>query len=195
MKRIGFLCEGASEIVLIRSRMFQEILNELGLTSVGAFDIGGRDNLVNENQIVNKKINILTNLGAERIFVLSDLEFDPCISSYKKKIYNYSNLIIHIVSVRAIESWLLSDSTTLSNLLKKRYYFEYPESTPGLPLNELQKIFIKETGRGLGIGYRKPKIMKKFIHNGFSLKEASNHPNCSSVKYFLNRLKKLSTGN
>jgi hypothetical protein len=192
VKKIGFICEGETEISLLGSEMFKDLLSEMDLESVGEFDVGGRDNLLNKNDDVEKKFMILNDRTAEKIFVLSDLENDPCISYYKGRMFDYNSLTQDIVAVKAIESWLLSDSNTLSYLLKKRYIFEYPENTDVLPLNKLQEIFLNETGRGLGIGKKKPKIMKKFIKNGFTLDEAAKHHNCSSVKYFIKQLEEFS---
>lgn len=191
MKKIGFICEGPTEIKLLTSQMFRDLLNELNLESVGEFDAGGRDKLTNRDEEVEKKFQILIDKAAEKIFVISDLEHDPCISSYKNRLFNYSSLSVVIVAVRAIEAWLLSDSKTLSSLLRERFYYDLPEETNVLPVDKLQEIFLTKTGRGLGLGHKKPKIMKRFIRNGFSLDEAAKHPNCSSVNYFLKKLEEF----
>lgn len=192
MKKVGFICEGETEIILLGSDMVKDLLDELNLESVGEFDAGGRTKLINKDEDVEKKFQILSDKSAEKIFVLSDLEDDPCISYYKHRLFNYSNLTVNIVAVKAIEAWLLSASKTLAVLLKGRFNYGKPESTDVLPLNKLQEIFLEKTGRGLGIGYKKPRIMKRFIRNGFTLDEAAEHPNCSSVKYFLNKLEEFS---
>jgi len=192
VKKAGFICEGETEVYLLGSGVVKEFLYEMNIESVGEFDAGGRSKLISKDEDVAKKFQILIDKKAEKIFVISDLEDDPCINYYKERLYNYSSLSINIVAVKAIEAWLLSDSKTLSVLLKGRFHYDLPESTDVLPLNKLQEIFLEKTGRGLGIGYKKPRIMKKFIRNGFSLDEAANHPNCSSVKYFLKKLEEFS---
>ena len=192
MKKIGFVCEGETEIRLLVSDMFKDLLSEIDLESVGEFDAGGRDKLLNRDDDVEKKFMILNDRAAEKIFVISDLENDPCISYYTERLFDYSLLTQNIIAVKAIEAWLLSDSSTLSELLRGRFYYDEPENTDALPLNKLQEIFLEKTGRGLGIGYKKPRIMKKFIKNGFTLDGAATHPNCSSVKYFLKKLKEIS---
>ena len=192
MKKVGFICEGETEVVLLGSDMFKDLLSELNLESVGEFDAGGRSKLINKDENIEKKFQILSDNSAEKIFVLSDLEDDPCISHYKAKLFNYSNLSVNIVAVKAIEAWLLSASKTLAILLKGRFKYDTPECTNILPLDKLQEIFLEKTGRGLGIGYKKPRTMKRFIRNGFTLDEAAEHPNCSSVKYFLNKLEEFS---
>ncbi len=193
MKLIGFICEGESEKILLESEMFKDLLVDLNLESAGVFDANGRDNFKDKNERIERFFNIFNDRNAENVFVLSDLENDPCISFYKDQLYDYNPpLKIDIVAVKAIEAWLLSDSITLSVLLKGRYSYDDPENTDTLPLNKLQEIFLEKTGKGLGIGSKKPRIMKKFIKNGFTLERAATHPNCSSIKYFLRKLKEFS---
>lgn len=192
MKKVGFICEGETEVSLLGSDMVKDLLDEMNIESVGEFDAGGRSKLINKDEDVEKKFQILSDKAAEKIFVLSDLEDDPCIRYYKERLFNYSAMAANIVAVKAIEAWLLSDSKTLSVLLKGRFHYDMPENTDILPLNRLQEIFLEKTRRGLGIGYKKPRTMKRFIRNGFTLDEAAKHPNCSSVKYFLKKLEEFS---
>jgi hypothetical protein len=192
VKKVGFICEGETEVYLLGSEMVKDFLYEMNIESVGEFDAGGRSKLINEDEDLAKKFQILSDKEAEKIFVISDLEDDPCISYYKEKLYNYSSIAINIVAVKAIEAWLLCDSRTLSVLLRGRYDYDLPENTDALPLNKLQEIFLEKTGRGLGIGYKKPRIMKRFLRYGFTLYEAAKHPNCPSIKYFIKKLKEFS---
>jgi len=191
VKKIGFIGEGATEIELLRSNGFKVFLNSLGLESVGEFDAMGRENLISRSDRIEDFIKIFNDRNVEKIIILSDLETDPCISYYKSRIYNYSPKAVNIIAVKAIESWLLSDSSTLSHLLKERFYYNKPEQTVNLPIDELQEIFLAKTGRGLGICNRKPKVMRRFIRTGFSVEKASQHPNCSSVKYFIKKLEEI----
>ncbi len=190
MKLFGFIGEGDSETVLLMSEMFKGILNEYDIESVGEFNAEGRGNLLKRKERIESYFKIFEDRGAERVFVLSDLELEACISLHKQKLYQYSSSKVDIVAVKAIESWLLSDMETLQNMLKKRFQFEEPEKTTNLPLEELQNVFMRETGRGLGKS--KPKIMKIFLFNGFSLNSAADHPNNKSAKYFLRKLQEFS---
>lgn len=190
VKLVGFIGEGESEVHLLKSSSFKEFIRDMNLLSVGEFDAKGRDQLLNKNARIEDFFKIFNDLNAERVFILSDLENDPCISYYKNRLYNYSILKIDVVAVKAIEAWLLSDSTTLSFLLKERFTYDDPENTDTLPLIKLQEIFIKKVGRGLGI--RKPKIIDQFIRNGFTIEKAAEHPHCYSAKYFIKKLKEFS---
>jgi len=189
VKLVGFIGEGESEVHLLKSSAFKEFLRGMNLLSVGEFDANGRDQLLNKNSRIEDFIKIFNDLNAEKIFILSDLENGPCISYYKSRLYNYSILKIDIVAVKAIEAWLLSDSATLSFLLKERFTYDDPENTDTLPLIKLREIFIDRVGRGLGI--RKPKIIDRFIRSGFTIEKAAEHPNCHSVKYFIKKLKEF----
>lgn len=190
VKLVGFIGEGESEVHLLKSSTFKEFLRGMNLSSVGEFDAMGRNQLLNKNSRIEDFFNIFNDKNAERVFILSDLENDPCISNYKNRLYNYSKLKIDVVAVKAIEAWLLSDSSTLSFLLKKSFICDDPENTVSLPLIKLQEIFIEECGRGLGI--RKPKIIERFIRNGFTVEKAAEHPHCNSAKYFIKKLKEFS---
>lgn len=193
MKKVGFIGEGESEVVLLTSSSFSELLVEYDLESVGEIDAMGRGNLENYSEKLDSKLKILVERKAEKIFIISDLEQEPCINHYKQKItntYNSSIPQVEIISVKAIEAWILADSVTMEKLLRGRFYFDQPESTINLPISELQNIFLYRTGRGLGSS--KPRIMKKFIKNGFNLDKAAEHTNCDSAKYFVRKLKEVS---
>lgn len=62
----------------------------MNLKSVGVFDAIGRDSLKNKNARIESFFNIFNDRSAEIVFVLSDLENDPCISFYKD---NYTTII------------------------------------------------------------------------------------------------------
>lgn len=190
MKRVGFIGEGESERILLSSQAFNDLLFDFDIESVGVFDAGGRDQLLSKTNRIDDYLKIFNDLKAEKIFILIDLENEPCISFCKNKFENYPENCLQIFSVKAIESWLLSDNSTLEVLLKGRFNFIEPEKTESQPLDTLRKIFIEKNDQGLGI--RKPRIIKRFIKNGFSIINAANHPNCHSAKYFIKKLKEFS---
>lgn len=190
MRRIGFVCEGESEKILLSSQAFNDLLFEFDLESVGIFDAGGRDQLINKSNKIEIFLKIFYDLKAEKVFILLDLENEPCISICKNKFDKYPENCVQIVAVKALEAWLLSDSNTLSFLLKEKIVYNEPEITDTLPIIKLREIFIDKTGRGLGI--RKPKIIARFIKNGFTVEKAAEHPNCNSAKYFIKKLKEFS---
>ncbi len=90
-----------------------------------------------------------------------------------------------IVSVKKIEAWFLADSITLSSIFKGKFEFENPENETD-PRQILKDLFVAKTGRG--IGDSKPKFATRMVNNGFSVVNAAAHPNCSSAKYFLQKL-------
>lgn len=53
----------------------------------------------------------------------------------------------------------------------------------------LRNEFLENTERGLA--KRGNRHAKYIIDNGFSIKNAANHPNCPSAKYFLEKLSVL----
>jgi len=190
VKRIGFIGEGDSEVVLFTSISFKDLLFEYNLESVGEINAEGRGKFERFSTQLESKVKILLERKPEKIFIISDLENEACISHYKSIIIKYSNIQIEVIAVKTIEAWLLADSETLAVLLKGRFHFDFPEKTQELPLYILQKNFMDRIGKGLGNS--KPKIMKKFIKNGFGVDRAAKHTNCPSAKYFLKKLKEFS---
>jgi hypothetical protein len=98
---------------------------------------------------------------------------------------------IIVISIRQIEAWFLADSTTLSAIFHTNFHFADPEKEDS-PKDTLQNLFIEHTGRG--IGPSKPKFAKKMMNNGFDVFEIANHENCSSARYFVDKLKKIGEG-
>ena len=98
---------------------------------------------------------------------------------------------INIIAVKAIESWFLADSITLSIIFNiKNYQYNDPEGMTEKPFEILKSEFIKNC-EGRGISKRRNLHASKMINNGFSIQNASDHPNCPSAKYFLQKLSQL----
>jgi hypothetical protein len=182
MVKLGFICEGETEKIIIESFTFSEFLLANNFELVKAFDATGNGNLLPEN--ISPMINNLREEGAEKIFVITDLDEDVCITKTKERI-NAPEGIIVIVSVKKIEAWFLADSSTLSSIFKGNFLFENPENESD-PRKVLKDLFIEKTVRG--IGESKPRFATKMINNGFSVINSATHPNCSSAKYFIQRL-------
>ena len=133
-------------------------------------------------------INNLIEEGAEKIFVITDLDEDVCITKTKERI-NAPEGIVVIVSVKQVEAWFLADSKTLSTLFKLNFHFEFPENEND-SYNTLNNLFIHHTARGNGKKDNggKIKTARKMLKNGFLVSHSSIHPNCQSAAYFIKKL-------
>lgn len=183
MVKIGFICEGETEKIIVESENFQQFLLQNNFEFVNAIDATGNGNLLPKN--IQPFIKILKDDGAEIIFILTDLDIDKCITNTKERI-NAPDDITVIISVHQIEAWFLADSITLSSLFKSNYIFNHPEKE-NYPREKLKEIFIDKTGRG--IGESKPGFAKRIIKQGFSLLNAAQHPDCNSATYFVEKIK------
>lgn len=185
MVKIGFICEGETEKIIVDSESFREVLLENNLKLLNAIDATGNGNLLPQN--IQPFIEILKDEGAELIFILTDLDTDKCITKTKERI-NAPDGIVVIISVQQIEAWFLADSITLSSIFKSHYVFDNPEKEI-YPREKLKEIFIEKTGRG--IMDSKPRFAKWIIKQGFSVSNAAQHVECNSAKYFINALVKI----
>lgn len=184
MVKVGFICEGETEKIIVDSVDFKSILALNNLQLVKSIDATGNGNLLPKHII--PFIESLKDDGAEKIFILTDLDEDVCITKTKERINAPENVVV-IISVKQIEAWFLADSITLSKIFKKEYQFDFPENENN-PREKLREVFVAETGRG--IGSSKPGFAKRFLKEGFSVSNAVNHPNCNSAKYLLSKLEK-----
>lgn len=186
--RIGFICEGETEKIIVESDKFRKGLSELNLEFVKAIDATGNGNLLPQH--IPAFIRNLEKEGAEKILILTDLDKDKCITLTKERIAPEQKQTI-IIATRQIEAWFLADSTTLSAIFHSNFHFPHPENEDS-PRDTLQNLLIKHTGRGMGPS--KPKFAKKMIDSGFDVFQAARHENCSSARYFLDKLKKMGEG-
>jgi hypothetical protein len=183
MVKVGFICEGITKKLIIDSADFKNILATNNFQLINSIDANGSGNLL--PKYIGPFIESLKDDGAEKIFILTDLDKDLCITKTKERI-NAPETIIVVIAVKQIEAWFLADSITLSKVFEKGFHFDFPENEI-IPRDKLREIFVKEIGRGFGDS--KPKFAYNFIKNGFSVLNAANHPNCDSAKYLLNKLK------
>lgn len=183
MVKVGFICEGETEKIIIDSINFKNILAANNLQLVNAIDANGNGKLLPKN--IQPFIQSLQDDGAEKIFILTDLDKDACITKTKERI-DAPETVIVVIAVKQIEAWFLADSATLSKVFDKEYELEFPENE-NTPFEILREIFVNETGRG--IGDSKPKFAKRMIKEGFNILNAAMHPKCDSSKYLLNKLK------
>jgi len=189
MVKVGFICEGATEKIILESKNFKDFLKGINIDFIKAVDTTGNGNLIPRN--ITSFIKDLEKIGVDKIFILADLDKDVCVTKTKETV-NAPEGIIVIVAKQAIEAWFLADSKMLSGLFKEnRFEFEYPEKESD-PQKKLKDLFFKKTGRG--IGDSKPLLANRMIMNGFAIQNAATHPNCSSAAYFINKLRAISAG-
>jgi len=183
--KVGFICEGETESIIIESLSFKKFLSSIGVELIMAVNATGSGNLLPNNIIPYTKI--LSDNGADKIIILTDLDEDKCITATKNRIDPNSNYLT-IVSVRSIEAWFLADSKTLSSLFKGKFIYKFPEEE-AQPREVLKQLFLQKTQGGIGLS--KPGFAQKMITNGFNITNAAAHDNCKSAKYFIKKLKSL----
>jgi Domain of unknown function (DUF4276) len=191
MVNVGFIGEGDSEQMVLESRLFKAFCKKNKIHIVGVFNAGGGSKFKTENDEIGKFFEIFDDRDAEKIFILTDSEEDPCITFTRDAIFKYNTeKQIDIVAVKALEAWFLADTNCLKKILGHAFVeIASPEKTDGKPFEKIKKSFQKNGVNGPG---SKVRCAHKMIKNGFSIENAAQHPHCESVKYFLNKLKSLS---
>ncbi len=188
MVKVGFICEGDTERLLISSKNFQKLLKKLKLVCVHPIiNAEGNSNLLPHN--IEKHRENLKKKKADKVIILTDLDDNKDFSSIKERIKPIENEII-IISVKQIEAWFLADSETMSEFCKTPFFFEFPENEI-IAYETIRKELFRLTERGYGRN-AKIKFADNFINKqGFSIENAAKHPNCPSAKYFIHKLKSL----
>lgn len=186
MVNIGFVCEGKSECALIKSKNFRELLNKIGLHLVyKPIDANGGGNLLPHN-IVSFTAKLL-NKGAQKIFILADLETVPCIEMAKRRIQPDQKIHILVIERQKIEAWFLSDNKRLMKIANKT--FQGNAEKLNKPDDELKKILIN-TGKFRSLGHADLAdiyIGNNIDNEGFDIQNS----NCDSARYFISKLKEV----
>ncbi|NDC31822.1 MAG: hypothetical protein EBZ58_13010 [Bacteroidetes bacterium] len=113
VKKVGFICEGETEKIIVESSAFQRLLTDLNLSCAVAVDASGNGNLLPKN--IQNHLETMRRYKVDFTIILTDLDEDVCITKTKERIQgSEKNEAIIIVSVKTIESWFLADSKTLS---------------------------------------------------------------------------------
>lgn len=185
MVKLGFIVEGATEKIILESDRFKQFLKSISIDFVNeVIDAGGNGNLLPHNIIPFTKV--LEDRGANKIIILTDLDYDQCITKTKERIQPQTNHIV-VVSVKQIEAWFLSDTEALRKFLNDPIIeINNPELIAD-PFNEIKSLRFSRTGRGVS---DKKILAKQMLKNDFSILNASKHNACSSAKYFLHQLYK-----
>jgi hypothetical protein len=184
--KIGFICEGDTDKMVLESPDFQAILTKLNLECVRVEDADGNGNLLPQH--IEKYRDSLQNFGASKIIILTDLDEYACITFTKERLKALPDEIV-IISVKTLESWFLADSQVMSQLIGKDFNFEFPERENN-PFEKIRSIFQEHTLRGVGT---KRILTRRVLKYGFSIQNAANHPNCPSAKYFLTKLQQCAS--
>jgi hypothetical protein len=190
MVKLGFIVEGETEKILLESEIFKDLLSKFKLDYISEIvDAGGNGNLLPKN--IEKISAILIDKGASKIIVLTDLDKDKCVTETKNRISPLENHIC-VISKKEIEAWFLADTLALSNFLKSSNFDIHSPETIEEPFEEIKKLRMNLNNRGIG----DKKILARFmVKNNFSFERAASHPNCTSAKYFIDKLKTLSNQN
>jgi hypothetical protein len=122
MVKIGFICEGDTEQILLLSDKFQEFLTSINLHLVNVINATGSGNLLPHN--IKGYIESLEKDDAEVIFILTDLDNDVCITKTKERIKAREKDVV-IIAVKKIEAWFLANDLAM-RLLLNNPDFSYP---------------------------------------------------------------------
>jgi len=191
MVKVGFICEGYTEQILLSSDKFQQFLTSKNLQSVDIINATGAGNLLPHN--IGGYIQSLEKGGAEAIFILTDLDNDVCITKTKERIKARHKDTV-IIAVKKIEAWFLANDEAMQLLLTQPG-FSYPTpENESEPFEIINTLLVEFTGRGVGKKTAgKIKLVSRFLESGLDLQHSAIHPNCSSAKYFTNKLTEVSS--
>jgi len=193
MVKIGFICEGNTEQILLQSDSFKKLLTSLNLESLPVIDAKGAGNLLPHNIV--GYISRLENQGAQKIFILTDLDEDICITQTKQRIKARPQDIA-IIAVKKIESWFLASSPAMAALIRQPgFIFQAPEGE-AQPFETINNLMVQHLGRGAGKGNGgKIKLITRLLEFGLDISQAAAHPNCPSARYFVDKLTAVGKGN
>ncbi len=187
MVKIGFLVEGASEKRVLDSIAFRQFLKGENIDYVSDIvDAKGGGQILPRNR--DKHVSRLKGKGATHIIILTDKENDPCFTSVKNRVKPQENEFV-LISAKALEAWFLADSDTITAILRKPFKYPAPENTEGKPFDTIKNEFSKN-GKDFDT---KLILADRMIRNGFTIEKAASHSNCPSAKYFLKKIKSITS--
>ena len=189
MVTVGFVVEGESETLLVKSEVFRQWLREdCNLEVVDpVIDASGNGNMHSRNIGASIK-NLRTRANPDKV-VLADLDPEervPCVQE-RKRIIGSQGIDLVAIAKKAMESWFLADTEAMCRWLGDDTFYEVaPETLTGMPWNRLKELRDK---RGRGPGRERLVFTRKFIRDHrFDVRRAAQHANCSSARYFVERL-------
>jgi hypothetical protein len=186
MVKVGFICEGTTESILLQSESFKHLPTSLNIESLRVINAEGSGNLLPHN--IGEYVTILEKEGTEAIIILTDLDEDICITQTKERISARKQDIV-VIAVKKIEAWFLACGPAMWHLLKQPdFHFATPENVID-PFETTNSFMVEASGRGIGKkSAGKIKLVTKLLEAGLDLSQAADHPGCPSVKYFIDKL-------
>ncbi len=193
MVNLGIICEGESDISLFQSNTFNNFLQDLGINLVNVINAEGCGNLLPHN--IEGYISSLEKQGAQKIVIITDLDDATCFTLRKQQIKPRVQDTV-IIAVKEIEAWYLADSLTMSRLLRLQHFTcEHPEEELE-PFDAINNLLIEHIKKGIGKSKSgKLKLAKRMLDFGFDFIRSSEHENCPSAKYFVDKLTAIGAAN
>lgn len=188
------MVEGASERVVVESRIFRQWLQQNGMSLVDPVVVAGGHGQMGRTtsggiglaSLLRKQVSNL-----DRVVVLADL--DPsrtvaCISERKDLIDSQAADLV-VVARKALESWFLADTDAMRSWTKDdSYYEECPEATPEMPWDRLKEVGYARRGRS------KVSLARLLVNqHEFDIVRAAEHPQCPTARYFVKRVSALAS--
>lgn len=184
MVNVVFIVEGKVEQIFVDFLYKSQWLSKKNINKIGpTIDVKGGGNLCPKN--MQTFVEQALTYNPDKIFILTDLECDPCIEKTKKRL-GTCDMCIVVIAKKAIEAWFLADSDLLSSLTNNKITkFEYPEITDEMPYETFKSLLVEHTSRGTG---SKVTFVRKIIKSGFSIEKSASHENCLSARYFIDKI-------
>ncbi len=191
MVKVGFIVEGTSDLIILKSEKFKELFSQLGIETNGDLIKNGRSKSGLKEQLV-PFIQQLDDLKCDYVFILFDLDDKKNEKKTKskkkikdcpvgaveevKKFGDNKNYLkdnqIFVVMVREMEAWFLAD---------EELGYTYENDDPEEVKNPSEIIEKAENSKNHIL------LANRVVKKKFSLERAAK--NSSSAKRFLTKLK------
>ena len=192
MVKIGLICEGATEQILLQSDAFKNFLSSINLEPLPVINAEGAANLLPHN--IEGYLQRLEIDGAKAFVLLTDLDDGICITKTKERIAARANDIV-VIAVKQIEAWFLACSPAMQALLGQHdFTFDFPEQETA-PFETINELLVKHTARGIGRRAGKIRLVTRLINHGLDITLSARHQNCPSAKYFIDKLTQIGATN
>ena len=192
MVKIGFICEGDTEQILLESSPFKQFLKSINIESLPVINAQGSGNLLPHN--ISPYITLLEKQGAEKIVIVTDLDEDVCITKTKQRISARPQDTV-IVAVKQVESWFLACSFTMRAFLRQPGFSYSKPEDENIPFETVNNLMITHLGEGIGRAAGKIKLINRLLDYGLDITQAADHSNCPSAQYFVNKLTEIGKKN